>query len=86
VNVTLNLPPDVMEEIARRAAEIAAGQAPAAVPDYLTATEAAEYLRCRPQRIYDLTSAGRVRVCKDGSRSLYRRVDLNAYLSGEAVA
>jgi excisionase family DNA binding protein len=44
--------------------------------------EAAEYIRAPPQRVFDLTSQGRLPVRKDGSRNLYRREDLDAYLEG----
>ena len=40
---------------------------------YLTASEAAEYLGCDRQRIYDLRSLGRLKCVKDGSRLLTRR-------------
>ena len=86
MNVTMALPPEAFEAIAQRAAEILRDQT-AAVPDYLTPHEAADYLRCSSvQRIYDLTSQGRLPVCKDGSRNLYRREALDAYLAGEATA
>ena len=47
---------------------------------YLTVAEAAEHLRCRPKRVYDLTSQRRLPFVKDGSRTLLRRSDLDAYL------
>lgn len=82
----LTIPSEVVDEIARRVADLLADQK-GHVPDILTPQEAADYLRCRSiQRIYDLTSQGRLKVCKDGSRNLYRRADLDAYLSGEATA
>jgi excisionase family DNA binding protein len=83
--LALEIPPDALEAIAQRAAEIIRDQAQP-VPDYLTPQEAADYLRTSKQRVYDLTSQNRLKVCKDGSRNLYRRVDLDAYLSGEARA
>lgn len=85
MNATISLPPDLIEQIARRAADILAERV-AHVPDYLTAAEAASLMRCSKQRVYDLTSAGRLPVCKDGSRSLYRRSDVDRYLAGEATA
>jgi excisionase family DNA binding protein len=84
VNATLHLPPELLEQIAQRAAELLADQV-APVRDYLTSGEAADYMRCSKQRVYDLTSASRLPVCKDGSRSLYRRCDLDAYLAGGAA-
>jgi excisionase family DNA binding protein len=49
---------------------------------YLTVTEAAEHLRAKPQRVYDLLSSGRLRRYKDGSRVLVSRAEIDAYLSG----
>jgi len=51
--------------------------APVAVSPYLTVVEAAEYLRCRPQRIYDLLSSRRLSKRKDGSRVLVERTELD---------
>ncbi|MGH3024775.1 MAG: helix-turn-helix domain-containing protein [Gaiellaceae bacterium] len=38
--------------------------------------EAAEMLRCKPQRVYDLRSAGRLPRTTEGGRAVVRRVDL----------
>lgn len=78
----LELPDDVVDAIAARAAELALKQlgAAAAAPELMTVPEAAELLRCRPQRIYELTADGRLAKLKDGSRVLIRRVDALAYL------
>jgi excisionase family DNA binding protein len=48
---------------------------------YLTVNEAADYLRCSAQRIYDLCCSRKLAPLKDGSRSLFRRDDLDAVLS-----
>jgi excisionase family DNA binding protein len=80
-SLSLTLPPDLVDEIAERVADLLA-QRNGSVPDYLTPAEAADYLRTSRQRIYDLTSQGRLMVCKDGSRNLYRREALDAYLDG----
>ena len=83
MNVSIALPPEALEAIAQRAAELVREQPIAEpLPAYLTTTEAANYVRASRQRIFDLTSQGRLKVCKDGSRNLYRRADLDAYLSG----
>src|SRR5262245_23689844 len=71
--------------VVKRLAEL--GPTCAAVrPDYLTAVEAAELLRCSRQRIYDLLSARRLRRYKDGSRVLLSRLELEAYLASESGA
>jgi excisionase family DNA binding protein len=78
----LRLPDDVLEQIAKRAAEIVLEQQAAAAPlsPYLNVDEAAEYLRCDRQRIYDLLSARRLSKKKDGSRVLLLREELDAYI------
>src|SRR5262249_28222681 len=79
---------DQVETIAQRAAEIAIDcittSRSSSVPSpYLTVNEAAAYLRCKPQRIYNLTSAGRLTRLKDGSRVLIARQELDRCLHGE---
>lgn len=48
---------------------------------YLSVAEAAEYMRCKRQRIYDLLSARSIGRYKDGKRVLLRRDELDAYLA-----
>jgi excisionase family DNA binding protein len=50
---------------------------------YLTVPEAAEYLRCKRQRIHNLTSAGKLARHKDGGRTLILRADLDALIDEE---
>jgi excisionase family DNA binding protein len=78
VNLELTIPPELVEEIAEKAAElVTAASAPS---PYLNVDQAAEYLACKPKRIYNLCSQGRIPFRKDGSRTLLRREDLDAYL------
>jgi excisionase family DNA binding protein len=56
----------------------------AAQSPYLSVTEAAEYLRCSPQRIYDLLSSRRLSKLKDGSRVLLLRAELDEHIQGVA--
>lgn len=84
--LALPIPDAWLEAVAERAAVILAErqpEQPAAVP-YLTVAEAAEYLRCTPKRIYDLTGQRRLPFVKDGTRTLLRRADLDAYLADGA--
>lgn len=77
------LPDEVVEAIAERAAEIVLarlGNGRAREPEFLTATEAAELLRCSRQRIYDLCSDGRLTRHKEGSRVLLARAEIVALL------
>jgi excisionase family DNA binding protein len=58
----------------------------AAGDGWLDVAGAAAYMACKPQRVYDLVSAGRLRVAKDGARSVFRREWLDAYLLGGEAA
>ena len=42
---------------------------------------AADHLACKPQRIYDLVHADRIPHHKDGSRLLFRRSELDEWLT-----
>jgi excisionase family DNA binding protein len=85
----LTIPDELIEEIARRAAELALKQlqkAATSEPPYLTITEAAAYLRCKRQRIDDLLSKRTLRRFKDGRRTLILRTELDAYISNSNPA
>lgn len=81
---TLALPDAVVETIARRAADIVLAQL-ATASEWMTSAEAAEYLRCTRGRIHNLVSEGRLPHHKDGGRLLFRRSELDAYVTGGAV-
>ena len=68
----------LVELVAERAAAIVLEQLPIGSPSspYLNVDEAADYLRCERQRIYDLLSARRLTKLKDGSRVLLLRSEL----------
>jgi excisionase family DNA binding protein len=87
--LALNVPPELVEAIAARAAEIVLersvlqiGTGNGASP-YLTISEAAEFLRAKRHRIDDLLSRGTLTRIKDGTRTLIARTELEAYLRGE---
>jgi excisionase family DNA binding protein len=84
----LVIPPALLESISRRVLELLAegGRLPESAPvsEFMNVVEAAAYLRCDRQRIYDLVSARRLPKFKDGSRVLIRRADLVAYLEEAA--
>ena len=46
---------------------------------------AADYMCCKPQRVYDLLSARRLTRLKDGSRVLVKREEIDAYLEQRAA-
>ncbi|HSS31687.1 MAG TPA: helix-turn-helix domain-containing protein [Solirubrobacterales bacterium] len=74
-----DFPPELIEKIAVRAAEIVEARA-GSEDSWLTAAEAADYLRCPISRIYALTSARRVPHHHDCSRLLFRRSELDAWI------
>jgi excisionase family DNA binding protein len=77
----LPVPDELVELVAERAAELVLErQAEAPASPYLNVDEAAEYLRCDRQRIYDLLSARRLSKSKDGARVLLLREELDAYI------
>lgn len=82
--VSVPLPARVVEVIAERAAELALarlresdGRSP-----WLTAAEAAQYLRWPLKRIYNLTAAGAIPHRKHEGRLLFHRDELDAWLDG----
>lgn len=81
--LTVDLPPELIEQIATRAAEIVAERASVTGPDaWLTVAEAAEHLRCSTGRVYQLVSARRIPFAKDGSRTLFRRSEIDRWVEG----
>lgn len=81
--VSLTFPPELIEQIAQRAAEIVERSQPSPeTAGYLDHAQAANYIAANPRRLYDLVSAQLIPVYKDGSRNLYRRCDLDAYVEG----
>jgi excisionase family DNA binding protein len=84
LRLSVELSAEQIEQIAKRAAEMAAQVAPAVNQSpYLSVAEAAAFLRTRRQRIDDLLSEGLLTHIKDGNRTLIARDELAAYLRGE---
>jgi excisionase family DNA binding protein len=87
VNFEAHLPDAVVERIAQRAAAIVlaelAERGVGAERPYLSVREAADLLRARPGRVYDLLSQGRLTRHKDGSRVLVSRAEVDAHLNGD---
>lgn len=48
---------------------------------WLTAPEAAEYMRCPVSRVRKMTSARAIPVHREGRRVLYRRDELDAFIT-----
>ena len=88
--LSIALPPELVEALAERVLELAEQRGlleeRGPVSPWMNAAEAADYLRCGRQRVYDLRSADRlVPDGYDGARPLYRRETLDAYLREQAA-
>jgi excisionase family DNA binding protein len=80
--MNLELPDSMLDEIARRAAELVTAQAVTAVTTspWLDTKGAADYLAASPGRIHDLVQLGRITPRRDGRRLLFRREELDSYV------
>lgn len=81
----LAVPPELVEAVAERVVDLLADRLPEqrGPEPWLDVDAAADYLACKPHRVYDLVAEGRVRCAKDGRRSLFRREWLDDYLLAE---
>jgi excisionase family DNA binding protein len=80
----VHVPPEAVEAIAQRAAELVIEQVETAsrsAREWLSVEAAAEYLGCNKQRIYELRSAGRLPRHREGGRAIVRRADLDALVT-----
>ncbi len=78
--LSLVLPDELVEAIAERAAELLAERQRPSAPELLTVDETGDLMRCKRQRVYDLVHQGRLACLRDGSRLLFRRGHVLAYL------
>ncbi len=76
----LAVPAEVLDALAERAAAIVVNQIEAEAEPWLDVPAAAAHLACGKSRIYALTSAGRIPHHRDGSRLLFRRTELDAWV------
>ena len=70
-----------LERLATLVAERLAERMEARRSPWLSATEAADYLRCSLSRLRKLTMLGEVPSHRDGGRALYRRDELDAFIA-----
>jgi excisionase family DNA binding protein len=83
---TITLTAEQLEALAERVAAItndSTGSLTQPEP-WLNVDQAADYLACARQRIYNLVSQRRLRHAKDGSRVLFRRQWLDDYLEASS--
>lgn len=76
------LPPEAVEAIAERAAELLAERAALTPADqgFIDVDGASHYLACPKSRVYSLVSARRIPHHRDGSRLLFDRQELHAWV------
>jgi excisionase family DNA binding protein len=73
--IELDLPAGTIEQIAEAVAQRLGASEP---HGFLNVTQAAEYLACGTDRIYDLVAAGKLQVARDGRRLLFKAAWLDA--------
>jgi len=81
IELTVRLTDEQLAEIARRAAALIPNDADDVSP-WLNVADAAEWLRCKKDRIYDLIALGKLHPRRDGRRVLLHRDDLDSYIEG----
>jgi excisionase family DNA binding protein len=79
--LALELPDELVEQVAARVAVILADRQPADVDGFLDVAAAADFLACPVSRVYALVSANRLPVHRDGSRLLFDRGELRDYVN-----
>jgi excisionase family DNA binding protein len=80
VRAELDLPPEALEALAERVAALLAERQAPEPNGYLDVAGAAEFLACPASRIYSLVSTKRLPHHRDGSRLLFDRRELRAYV------
>ena len=80
--LTVGLPPQLVEEVAQRAAELVAEKNGSGANDgWLRGAERiASYIDAPASRVYALTSAGRIPVHRDGSALIARKSELDDWV------
>jgi excisionase family DNA binding protein len=76
----LDLPDEIVQEIACRAAAIVASERTESAPAWLGVEQAAEYLACPRSRLYRLVHLDRIPHEHEGARLLFNREDLDAWI------
>jgi excisionase family DNA binding protein len=78
--LSIDVPPEWVEAVAERVLEILEGRGARDREGYLDVPGAAEFLACPTSRIYALVSADRIPHHRDGSRLLFDRAELRAWV------
>ena len=78
--LALELPPELLEHLAERAAAIVAERLEPAAEPWIGVEQAAEHLAAPVSRVYALASAGRIPLERDGSRLMFKRSELDEWV------
>jgi excisionase family DNA binding protein len=81
VALEINVPNEVIETVAERVATRLGEHLGPEPEPWVGVERAADHLACPKSRIYDLVSARRIPHQRDGSRLLFRRSDLDAWVT-----
>jgi hypothetical protein len=76
---------EFINRVADRVAHRLEAREPRPETELLSLTEAAEVLRCKPQRIYQLRSTGRLPRTVEGGRAIVRRSDLERLIGDDSA-
>ena len=83
---SVRVPPELIDHLVAQVADrLTATIAPPSKP-YLNVEQAADYLACGKRRIYDLVERDAIAFYRDGKRLLFRREDLDAYVSAPTAS
>ncbi len=74
---------EFVDRVAERVALRLGNREGAPSTELLSVVEAASVLRCKPQRVYDLRSAGRLPRTVEGGRAVVRRSDIERLVEEE---
>src|SRR3954447_24223393 len=83
--ITLEVPAQLIAALAQQVAEQLGVSPLGDTSPWLTVDEAAEYLRCSKQAVYDRVHQNALQPGRDGRRLLFHRDTLDAYLRGDAA-
>ena len=72
---------ELVERVADRVVQRLRSVPSSRTGELLSIAEAAELLRCKPQRVYDLRSSGRLPRTVEGGRAVVRRADVERLVS-----
>jgi excisionase family DNA binding protein len=74
---------ELVDRVAERVVIRLGNREGAGSSELLSVAEAASVLRCKPQRVYDLHSAGRLPHTVEGGRAVVRRSDIERLVEEE---